>query len=411
MISFKKHTLKNGLRVIIHEDRSTPLVAVNILYNVGARDEDPSRTGFAHLFEHLMFGGSEHIPTFDGPLQLAGAENNAFTSNDITNYYETIPAENIETALWLESDRMNKLNFEAALDVQRKVVCEEFKEHYLNQPYGDVWHKLRALAYTTHPYQWPTIGKELKHIEEATYEDVERFFYKFYRPNNAILVLAGNINAEHGIALTEKWFSEIPSGEPIDKKKIVQEPQQVESHFLEVKADVPVTAIFKAYHMPARYDEHYFAADLLSDVLSAGRSSRLFHPLVKEKKIFSEISAYVTGSIDPGLLVIEGKLADGITPQSAEVALQEELDKVIHYRISDEELQKVKNRIESQMEFGETELLNRAMGLAYAELLGDADIVNKEKEQYMAVSAEQIQEQAQIILRPSNCSTLHYLAD
>ncbi len=411
MISFKKHTLKNGLRVIIHEDRSTPLVAVNILYNVGARDEDPSRTGFAHLFEHLMFGGSEHIPTFDGPLQLAGAENNAFTSNDITNYYETIPAENIETALWLESDRMNKLNFEAALDVQRKVVCEEFKEHYLNQPYGDVWHKLRALAYTTHPYQWPTIGKELKHIEEATYEDVERFFYKFYRPNNAILVLAGNINAEHGIALTEKWFSEIPSGEPIDKKKIVQEPQQVESHFLEVKADVPVTAIFKAYHMPARYDEHYFAADLLSDVLSAGRSSRLFHPLVKEKKIFSEISAYVTGSIDPGLLVIEGKLADGITPQSAEVALQEELDKVIHYRISDEELQKVKNRIESQMEFGETELLNRAMGLAYAELLGDADIVNKEKEQYMAVSAEQIQEQAQIILRPSNCSTLHYLAN
>ncbi len=411
MISFKKHTLKNGLRVIIHEDRSTPLVAVNILYNVGARDEDPSRTGFAHLFEHLMFGGSEHIPTFDGPLQLAGAENNAFTSNDITNYYETIPAENIETALWLESDRMNKLNFEAALDVQRKVVCEEFKEHYLNQPYGDVWHKLRALAYTTHPYQWPTIGKELKHIEEATCEDVERFFYKFYRPNNAILVLAGNINAEYGIALTEKWFSEIPSGEPIDKKKIVQEPQQVESHFLEVKADVPVTAIFKAYHMPARYDEHYFAADLLSDVLSAGRSSRLFHPLVKEKKIFSEISAYVTGSIDPGLLVIEGKLADGITPQSAEVALQEELDKVIHYRISDEELQKVKNRIESQMEFGETELLNRAMGLAYAELLGDADIVNKEKEQYMAVSAEQIQEQAQIILRPSNCSTLHYLAN
>ncbi len=411
MISFKKYTLSNGLRVIVHEDRSTPLIAVNLLYNVGARDEHPERTGFAHLFEHLMFGGSEHIPVFDGPLQLAGAENNAFTSNDITNYYETIPAENLETALWLESDRMNKLNFGAALDVQRKVVSEEFKEHYLNQPYGDVWHKLRALAYTTHPYQWPTIGKELKHIEEASLKDVEQFFYSYYRPNNAVLVLAGSISAEEGFAMSEKWFGDIPAGTPVTKNNIPKEPAQNEARFMEVKSDVPVTAIYKAYHMPARYDDNYFAADLLSDILSAGRSSRLFHPLVKEKKIFSEISAYITGSIDPGLLVVEGKLADGITTIDAEAALKVELNKVILERISDAELQKVKNRIESQMEFGETELLNRAMGLAYAELLGDADIVNKEKQQYLAVTAEQIQQQAQSILRASNCSTLHYLAN
>lgn len=411
MISFSKHTLSNGLRVIVHEDKSTPLVAVNLLYNVGARDEHPERTGFAHLFEHLMFGGSEHIPVFDGPLQLAGAENNAFTSNDITNYYETIPRENLETALWLESDRMNKLNFDAALEVQRKVVSEEFKEHYLNQPYGDVWHKLRALAYKVHPYQWPTIGKELSHIEKATREDVEQFFYKYYRPNNAILVLAGNIRPEEGFQLAEKWFGDIPSGVAVDKSLIPQEPRQTEARFMEVHADVPVNALYKAYHMPARYHDTYFAADLLSDVLSAGRSSRLFHPLVKEKKLFTEISAYITGSIDPGLLVIEGKLADGISPQQAEEALQEELNKVIQQKISEEELQKVKNRIESQMEFGETEVLNRAMGLAYAELLGDANIVNTEKQQYLSVTAEQIQQQAQQILQSHNCSTLHYMTN
>lgn len=410
MISFKKHTLPNGLKVIIHEDHSTPLVAVNILYNVGSRDEHPERTGFAHLFEHLMFGGSEHVPVFDEPLQLAGAENNAFTSTDITNYYETIPAENIETALWLESDRMNKLNFNAALDVQRKVVSEEFKEHYLNQPYGDVWHKLRALAYTTHPYQWPTIGKELKHIEEASLRDVEEFFYTYYRPNNAILVLAGHIGAEEGFALANKWFGNIAPGSTPDKTLIPKEPIQTSARYLEVKADVPVTAIYKAYHMPARYDDHYFAADLLSDVLSAGRSSRLFHPLVKEKKIFLEISAYITGSIDPGLLVVEGKLAQGISTEQAEEALQIELNKVIREQITTDELQKVKNRIESQMEFGETELLNRTMGLAYSELLGDADLINQEKQQYLSVTASEIQQQAISVLRTDNCSTMHYLA-
>jgi zinc protease len=410
MINFKKHTLANGLKVIVHEDRSTPLVAVNILYNVGARDEQPDKTGFAHLFEHLMFGGSKNIPVFDEPLQNAGGENNAFTSNDITNYYETLPSNNVETALWLESDRMNQLDFDSdALDVQRKVVCEEFKEHYINQPYGDVWHKLRHLAYTNHPYQWPTIGKELKHVEDATRNDVEQFFFKYYRPNNAILVLGGNISPDEGFALAEKWFRDIPAGPQLEKK-IPTEPKQTEARFLEVQADVPVTALYKAYHMPARYQDEYFAADLLSDVLSAGRSSRLYHPLVKEKKLFSEISAYVTGSLDPGLLVIEGKLANGVDIKKAEAELQVVLDEVMSKKISDDELQKQKNRIESQMEFAETEVLNKAMNLAYAELLGDANIANTEKEQYLAVTPEQILRQAQSILRKDNCSTMYYLA-
>ncbi len=410
MIQFKKHTLDNGLKVIVHEDRTTPLVAVNILYNVGARDERPDKTGFAHLFEHLMFGGSKNIPVFDAPLQKAGGENNAFTSNDITNYYETLPFNNIETALWLESDRMNQLDFDSgSLEVQRKVVCEEFKEHYINQPYGDVWHKLRALAYKVHSYQWPTIGKELSHVENATRADVEKFFFTYYRPNNAVLVLAGSISPDEGFRLAEKWFGSIPAGKPVIKN-IPAEPRQTEARKLEVQADVPVTALYKAYHMPGRLQEGFFATDLLSDVLSAGRSSRLYYPLVKEKKLFSEIAAYITSSIDPGMLVVEGKLANDVKMEDAEQALQQELDKIQQAEVTPEELSKVKNRIESQMEFAETETLNKAMNLAYSELLGDANIINMEKEQYLAVTANQIQTQAQNILREENCSTLYYYA-
>jgi zinc protease len=410
MIQFKKHVLDNGLKVIVHEDLTTPLAAVNILYNVGARDEKPDKTGFAHLFEHLMFGGTKNIPVFDQPLQKAGGENNAFTSNDITNYYETLPAANIETALWLESDRMNQLDFDSgSLEIQRKVVCEEFKENYINQPYGDVWHKLRALAYKNHPYQWPTIGKELSHVENATRADVEKFFNTYYRPNNAILVLAGNISAEEGFRLAEKWFGDIVSAAPI-VKNIPSEPRQNEARKLEVSADVPVTALYKAYHMPGRLDEKYFATDLLSDILSAGRSSRLYHPLVKEKKLFSEISAYITGSVDPGMVVVEGKLANNVKMEDAEKALQQELDKMVSGNVTTDELNKVKNRIESQMEFAETEILNKAMNLAFGELLGDADIVNKEKGQYLAVTAEQIKQQAEMVLQENNCSTLYYFA-
>ncbi len=408
MIAFKKSTLKNGLKIIVHEDSSTPLAAVNLLYNVGSRDETPDQTGFAHLFEHLMFGGSRNIPVFDEPLQKASGENNAFTSTDITNYYETLPAHNLETALWLESDRMNELAFsEHSLDVQRKVVCEEFKEHYINQPYGDVWHKLRELSYSTHPYQWPTIGKKLAHIEEAKLSDVKSFFYKHYRPDNAILVVAGFVKAEEIFTLAEKWFGDIPAGHK-PPRNIPQEPPQRGLKSLTIEADVPLDAIYKTWHMPARMDARYYAADLITDVLSGGKSSRLYQSLVKEKKLFSEVNAYQTGSIDPGLIVVEGKLVKGVKMDQAENAIDEEISKMAGGLIDETELTKVKNRVEAQIIFSETELLNKAMNLAYYELLGDANLVNDEADHYLNTSAADIQKQAQDIFTADNCSVLYY---
>lgn len=411
MITFEKFTLPNGLRVLVHEDNSTPLAAFNLLYDVGARDESPEKTGFAHLFEHLMFGGSANIPSFDEPLQKAGGENNAFTSNDVTDYYETLPAHNLETAFWLESDRMMSLDFEGrALEVQRKVVCEEFKEHYINQPYGDVWHKLRPLAYTKHPYQWATIGKELRHVEEATKEDVRNFFFTHYRPNNAILVVAGNVKADHVKALAEKWFGNIPAGVTVERK-LPKEPKQTEARSLTVHADVPLDAIYKAYHMPSRLDKNYYVVDLISDILSGGKSSRFYETLVKEKKLFSEINAYVTGSIDPGLFVIDGKLMKEVKMQEAEEAINEEIKKICEVKVSDRELEKVKNKVESQMEFAEMGALNKAMNLAFAELLGNPNLVNEEKQFYLSVTPERLQWQAQEILRDTNCSTLYYFSN
>lgn len=410
MITFEKFTLPNGLRVLVHEDKSTPLAAFNLLYDVGARDESPGQTGFAHLFEHLMFGGSTNIPSFDDPLQKAGGENNAFTSNDVTDYYETLPAHNLETAFWLESDRMMGLDFESrALEVQRKVVCEEFKEHYINQPYGDVWHKLRSLAYTRHPYQWPTIGKELRHVEDATKEDVKKFFFSHYRPNNAILVVAGNVKTEEIKKLSEKWFGNIAPG-VTPKRNLPKEPKQTEARSLTVHADVPLDAIYKAYHMPARLDKNYYVVDLISDILSGGKSSRFYEVLVKEKKMFSEINAYVTGSIDPGLFIIDGKLMKGVNMQEAEEAINEEIKKIRDEKVSDRELEKVKNKVESQMEFSEIENLNKAMNLAFAELLGNPNLVNEEKQFYLSITPERLQWQAQEVFRDTNCSTLYYFA-
>ncbi|MBX7109373.1 MAG: insulinase family protein [Chitinophagales bacterium] len=408
MIGYQKHILENGLKVIVHEDNATPLAAVNLLYDVGSRDETPEQTGFAHLFEHLMFGGSRNIPVFDEPLQKASGENNAFTSTDITNYYETLPAPNLETALWLESDRMNELAFsEHSLDVQRKVVCEEFKEHYINQPYGDVWHQLRALSYSTHPYQWPTIGKKLSHIEEATLGDVKSFFYRHYRPDNAILVVAGCVKADDIFRLAEKWFGDIPAGHK-PPRNIPQEPAQHGLKSLTIKADVPLDAIYKTWHMPARMDPRYYAADLITDVLSGGKSGRLYQALVKEKKLFSEINAYQTGSIDPGLIVVEGKLVKGVKMEQAGKAIDEEISRITGERIDETELVKVKNRVEAQIIFSETELLNKAMNLAYYELLGDANLVNEEANHYLDTTADDILQQAQAIFTEDNCSVLYY---
>ncbi|MBL7707470.1 MAG: insulinase family protein, partial [Chitinophagaceae bacterium] len=284
MIQFEKFTLANGLRVIVHQDLSTPMAVMNILYDVGARDEDPERTGFAHLFEHLMFGGSVNIPDYDEPLQMAGGENNAYTTNDLTNYYIQLPAENLETAFWLESDRMLSLAFgEKSLETQRKVVCEEFKEHYLTKPYGDVWHKMRELAYKKHPYRWMTIGKELSHIENAKLDDVKNFFFKHYRPVNAIMVVAGNVTTERVKELAEKWFGDIPAGEKY-KRNLPQEAPQSEERKITIKANVPLDALYKTWHIYPRLDRRYYVTDLLADILSGGGSSRLYQSLVKEKQ-------------------------------------------------------------------------------------------------------------------------------
>ena len=410
MIQFEKFTLSNGLRVLVHEDKSTPMAVVNVLYDVGARDEDPHKTGFAHLFEHLMFGGSVNVPVYDEPLQVAGGENNAYTSNDLTNYYCQLPAENAETAFWLESDRMLSLAFsKKSLEVQRKVVCEEFKEHYINKPYGDVWHKMRKLVYTTHPYKWMTIGKELKHVEDATLEDVKAFFYKHYTPANAVLVVAGNIETAKAKELAEKWFGPIPSGEKYDRN-LPQEPKQTTPRFIEVTADVPLDALYKCWHIYARTDDRYYTADLISDILSGGGSSRLYQSLVKEKQLFSNIECYHMGSTDAGIMVIEGKLVKGIDIKLADAAVNEELQKLQQTGITTAELEKVKNKTESAMAFEDMTVMNRAASIAMYELLGDADLINKELAKYQAVTAEAIVAQSRIIFDENNCSTMYYLS-
>jgi zinc protease len=408
MIKFERFTLKNGLKVIVHKDESTPIVAFNLLYDVGARDENEEQTGFAHLFEHLMFGGSINIPNFDEPLQKVGGTNNAFTSNDITNYYITLPKDNLETAFWLESDRMLSLAFtEKSLEVQRSVVIEEFKQNYLNQPYGDVWLLLRPLAYHKHPYKWTTIGKEISHIENVSMEDVKSFFYKHYLPNNAILTVAGNIDLEEIKLLTKKWFEDIPSGN-VPNRNLPKEPKQVEERRLKVERDVPANAIYKAYHMCNKTHRDYYATDLLSDILSLGKSSRLYISLVKEHKLFSEISAYISGSHDEGLLTVSGKLLNGVSFDDAENAILKELEKIKSDKVNENELNKVKNKIESTTQFSETSVLNKAMNLSFAELLGDANDVNLEVENYLKVTSKDVNRLANEILNESNCSTLIY---
>lgn len=410
MIHFKKFVLNNHLRVIVHTDNTTPMVCLNLLYDVGARDEEENKTGFAHLFEHLMFGGSINIPNYDEPLQIVGGENNAFTTNDITNYYCTVPAKNIETAFWLESDRMLSLAFsDKSLEVQRNVVIEEFKQRYLNQPYGDVWLLLRPLAYKVHPYKWNTIGKEIAHIEEAVMDDVKSFFKKHYHPAKAILVVAGNVELEEVKALAKKWFEPIPAQEVI-KRNLPVEPIQNEARFLSVERDVPANAIYKAYHMCARLDEAYHTVDIMSDILSRGNSSRLNKVLVKEKKLFNEINAYVMGDFDKGLFVVSGKVAEGVEMKIAEEAIVVELEKLKQTEVSQIELQKCKNKMESSLLFSETDVLTKATNLAISELMGDANLVNSEIDKYQAVTSKGIQEQAQLILNETNCSTLYYLA-
>ena len=410
MINFQKFELDNGLKVIVHQDKSTPLVAFNLLYDVGARDENSSRTGFAHLFEHLMFGGSVNISNYDEIVEKAGGQNNAFTSNDITNYYITLPKENIEQAFRLESDRMLGLAFTSkSLEVQRRVVIEEFKQNYLNQPYGDIHLLLRPLAYKKHPYQWPTIGKEISHIENATMKEVKSFFYKHYAPNNAILVVAGDVEINQVKHLSEKWFGPIDRRERLTRN-IPNEPIQTKARSLKVERDVPVDVIYKAFHMCARTHNDFFATDLISDILSRGHSSRLNNSLVKEQRLFTNIDAFVGGSMDRGLFYLAGKLAPNVTMQKAENGIDAEIEKLKINKISDNELRKVKNKVISAHMFSELNVLNKAMNLATSELIGDANLVNKQIDLYEAVTSDKILNIAQDIFRKENSNTLYYYA-
>jgi predicted Zn-dependent peptidase len=408
MLQFERFTLENGLRVLVHIDKATPMAAMNILYDVGARDEDPARTGFAHLFEHLMFGGSVNIPDYDEPLQMAGGENNAYTTNDITNYHLQLPLQNMETAFWLESDRMLSLAFnEKSLDVQRKVVSEEFKEHYLNKPYGDTWHLLRVLAYKQHPYRWPTIGENLKQIEDAQLSDVKAFFTKHYNPLNAILCVAGNVTTEEVKKLAEKWFGSIPSGERY-VRQLPAEPKQESARTQTVHADVPLDALYKAWHMSGRLTEPYYAADLITEIMGSGYASRLYQRLVKEEQLFSNIACYHTGSLDPGLLVVEGKIREGKSIEAANEAVEQEIAKLVADGVTDSELQKSKNKIEAMIAFEDMSLLSRANNLAFYELIGDAELINKEWDKYQAVTTASLQQTAKEIFREGNYNTLFY---
>jgi len=406
MIHFDRFKLKNGLTVLFHKDVTTPMAVVNILYNVGARDEDENKTGFAHLFEHLMFGGSVNIPDFDAPLQRAGGESNAFTSNDITNYYDVLPAHNLETALWLESDRILSLAFtQKSLEVQRNVVIEEFKQRYLNQPYGDVWLQLRPLAYHVHPYKWATIGKEIAHIENATMDDVKAFFKEHYNPSNAILCIAGNFELDYIKEVVEKWFAEIPSGtKPV--RMLPAEPEQKEFREKLIERNVPADAFYYAFRMPERKNPGFYLADVISDALGRDKSSRLYTILKKEEKLVSEIGAYITGSMDDGLLIISGKLNDGVSFNMLDRALWEELDKLKASKMEENELKRLMIKIRTAKEFQEQGLLNRAMNLCYFELLGDANGINEEHEVYDAIRPEHLQKAAKDILNPKNCSLL-----
>lgn len=406
MIHFERFTLPNGLKVIFHKDPTTPMAVVNTLFDVGARDEDPNKTGFAHLFEHLMFGGSVNIPDFDAPLQHAGGESNAFTSNDVTNYYDVIPAQNIETALWLESDRMLSLAFtDKSLETQRSVVIEEFKQRYLNQPYGDVWLQLRPLAYHEHPYQWATIGKEIKHIEDATMHDVKSFFAKHYNPSNAILCIVGNFELDEVKRLVEKWYGDIPAG--IKPPRILpKEPIQHEFREKIIERKVPSDAFYYAFKMPERRSPDYYVADILSDALGRDKSSRLYVSIQKEQKLVTEIGAFITGSLDEGLFVISGKLSPGISFEELDAALWKEIAKIQSEILDHSELDRLKNKIQTAKEFQEQGLLNRAMNLALFELLGDADGINQEAEIYARIQPEHMQNMANVLLNQTNCSLL-----
>lgn len=408
-LAFETFTLDNGLKVIVHEDHSIPKVVVDVIYRVGSKDEESHKTGFAHLFEHLMFEGSKHIPEYDAPLQRVGGSNNAFTSADITNYYLTLPSNQIETGFWLESDRMLELDFsQEKLDIQRSVVIEEFKQRYLNQPYGDAHLKLRALSYTQHPYQWPTIGKEIAHIEQATLQDVQDFFFGYYAPNNATLVVAGDANVEKVRELAEKWFGPIPRRE-LKKHEIPTEPAQTQPREMTLRGKVPFPAVYKMYHIPAHDERDYYLADILTDLLSNGKSALLFQRLVKEKQVAQQASAFTWGMHHPGVLSIDARLAEGVTPAAYEAKLKEALE--LLQQLTEEDLERIKGKLAATFVLQKATMLGKAVSLAQYDAIGDPDLINQVPDIYHSITLEEVKAGARKYLDPNNCSTLYYLPD
>ena len=410
MIPYTRKILANGLTVVVNRDRASKLAAVNILYKVGARNENPARTGFAHLFEHLMFRGTRAVENFDLPVQMASGDNNAFTNNDYTDFYITLPKDNLETALWLESDRMEGLDITPAkLEAEKKVVIEEFRQRYLNQPYGDQTMLLRALSYKVHPYRWAAIGLTTDHIAGATLADVEAFYRAHYRPSNAILSISADMEEERMLEQAEKWFAPL-ADHPSAAAAIPQEPVQTQARRQEVERDVPASTVTVAYHMCARTEADFYTADLVSDLLSGGDSGRLYTHLVKERGLLSSVNAYITGDVDPGLFVFTGQLLPGVTPEAAEAAFREEIEALQTTAATAYEIEKVKNKFEANTLFGELNVMNKAMNLGFYEMLGDLALINREVDRYRAVTGEDIRSFSRRTLRPENSSTLIYNA-
>ena len=409
MINYHKHILDNGLTLLIEQDKSTSMSAINVLYKVGSKDENPTKTGFAHLFEHLMFGGSDHAPNFDEPLQRAGGDNNAFTNSDYTNFYDTVPVQNIETALWLEADRMAFLTLnQQSLDVQKKVVTEEFKEVCLNKPYGDAWHHMSDLCYKEHPYKWPTIGLDISHISQANLDDVAQFYSKYYHPSNAILSISSPLDHKRIIDLAQHWFGDIKS-QIINKSNTHIEPLQTQIRHKTIIGQIPTPLIIMAFHMPGRTSQDYYACDLISDILANGKSARFYQNLIKDKQIFSDIDCYISGSFDTGLIIIEGRPMPQVAIDTAVDHVWEEINELKQSSIIERELQKLKNKVISSLCLSDLTVLNKSMSMAYFEYLDQIELMNKQEELYEAVSAYDIHKAANQYLNEDNLNMLYYL--
>lgn len=412
MVNYERHILDNGLTLLLHGDRETPMVTVNTLYGVGARDERPERTGFAHLFEHLMFGGTKRYPEYDRVVERIGGESNAYTNNDYTNYYVTVPSGYLEQALDLEFDRMGGLDWsENRLAVQRRVVTEEYNQRYMNQPYGDVWLLLRPLCFKQSPYRWCTIGADIRHVAEATLEEVRGFFERWYRPDNAIMAIAGNIDCEKVLAMVSEFQLRGPFPQ-MGKASLdyAKEPEQAEERRLEVKRDVPSDALYRAYVMCGRTDADFVVYDIISDILASGKSSRMYKSLVRERQMFSELDAYVTGDAGEGLFVISGKLNAGVGMDEAEEAVDEELERLVTESVSDEDLRKVVSKYESTFVYSQYKVADRAAALCAYEWLGHTDWVNSEPQLYWRVTPDDVRRVAEKCFRRERRNSLRVLS-